>query len=510
MWRSSTSHASWEAILTDVAEFHREWNTKTIQDKAPLSYRNIPQTKGPRILCQEDVSSDENVHTRWFFQVIEHLPEICFPTNVNPFDNQWGRVLHPTLQGQTLEKHESAPEWAPRNWIRTMSTKFGIKGFVCPIPKKFQKCHYCQAQHLTSLCDIRPPREISQLSALSIQFFRFLEWIPRVTWKPFSGLRKEAILNLPKIWRKIKRYRRRFWNQWYQFSGTTIRPFSSQVDWSFPSRTKVSIETWYALGTHSSMLQHLFVGDEYRFWETPPRLAFRNSPTIRQHLEFVCRKVEEMLSKGMAVRIPPEHAQMVLPCKVVDNGRKLRLVVNGIPLNFYLPLLGFKLSRPQDIAQFINPGDKLLTGDLKSAFYTTAYTPNASLFTVFSLPNPRNPQENGYLAPVSQMFAVRLSPHRFCRRYILVSHFLSRVCGLSSVFYVDDFRIIVPNEPWLLGLVGHFVQQLHSALGLQLQFDDDKSMLRQGRTKDSFLGYGIDTETQQFFVTSRRRRKFAG
>lgn len=166
-----------------------------------------------------------------------------------------------------------------------------------------------------------------------------------------------------------------------------------------------------------------------------------------------------MLKKGQLLPIPEEYAGMIMPIQVCDAAKKLRLIVNGIPLNFYLP-------KPHKSVQYIGKCDRLLAGDLKSAFHHTLYTPKAAVMLCFRAPHPTISGKTILVAPASGMFGNSQAGYRFGKDYGVVGG----PCGIWGFFYVDDFRIMVPDNKLHTKVVGKFVLWLHRITGMQLEW----------------------------------------
>ena len=132
----------------------------------------------------------------------------------------------------------------------------------------------------------------------------------------------------------------------------------------------------------------------------------------------------------------------------VVEGKKLRMVMNGAPLNFYIPDMKFKMHTMADFAAFVQPNTRSLTWDLKHAFYQVACDPASMPYHCFDwrLPGSKQPC---YFSFVSNPFGLKLSPIRYHKqRTFPLTDFFSRV-GLDIMGYLDDANISVPDHPAL-------------------------------------------------------------
>lgn len=94
-----------------------------------------------------------------------------------------------------------------------------------------------------------------------------------------------------------------------------------------------------------------------------------NSPLTRVHSRFVENAISELLEAGAVNQVNKCNLVICSPLHVVDNGRKLRLIVDLRYLNSFLHVPKFKVDDLKALTDLFQAGDYMVKFDLKSAYH---------------------------------------------------------------------------------------------------------------------------------------------
>jgi len=200
-------------------------------------------------------------------------------------------------------------------------------------------------------------------------------------------------------------------------------PASAGSSWSASSNIPV---------TPSFVLSVIRHGYILPFTSLPTPKIYRNHKSAFQHLEFVQESVLSLVERGCAREsIDPVVCS---PLGVVDNGKKLRLILDLRYVNKHLASFKFKLEDLKTVLEVYKQGDFVVTFDLKSGYHHITIAENHRKYLGFScLVNGQAKTYEFCVLP----FGLSTAPYIFTKitRPILS---LWRRQGIRCQLYMDD------------------------------------------------------------------------
>jgi len=232
-------------------------------------------------------------------------------------------------------------------------------------------------------------------------------------------------------------------------------------------------------GAHT--LRWLQEGVRIPFASTPPSFEERNSPFNAVEFKFVQSEIKKLVgSKCVAVcDVKPQCVSRltVVPKK---GDEKFRLVIDLRRVNEHSEPPKFIYEDIACVAKLCEPGDHIVTLDIKRGFHQVKVWEPHTTFLGFKF-------ENTYYKFLTLCFGLNASPfyfHKIVRSTI--QHF--RYIGIRIVGYVDDFAIVDTSTN--IGNTRDYVLKVLQELGFHINFD--KSSLDPSCRK-TFIGYVVDT-----------------
>ena len=129
------------------------------------------------------------------------------------------------------------------------------------------------------------------------------------------------------------------------------------------------MQFWRMMGASRFIQTIVLHGYALPFIEVPRAREFANHRSACENAEFVCDSVESLLNQGCIQEVKREDVVVTSPLGVVNNGKKLRLIVDLRYVNKHLQNFKFKLEDMKVVANVYSRGDYLVTFDLKSGYH---------------------------------------------------------------------------------------------------------------------------------------------
>ena len=133
---------------------------------------------------------------------------------------------------------------------------------------------------------------------------------------------------------------------------------SSPPDEASPNvkdRLSKNIEFWHEIGASPWVLKVL-QGYAIPFLEMPPKASFKNKSALN-HPDFVSSEVLNLLDLGCVKEISRNDVHVISPLSVVDNGSKLRLILDLSYLNKFLSVPKSRYEDIREIRDLFRKGD---------------------------------------------------------------------------------------------------------------------------------------------------------
>ena len=489
-------------LLHDIAKFHE--NAPKPVPRNALEQNNklrppedIYRTKLP-IPADFTISKQQVSDLEAFIQTKHKwtaLPKP--PPELDPLNPKWATELHPNLQHMSFTPLTTPVPKAHPTTVNDLFETFSAKGFHQRHRMQDITCRFCkQLGHTAQYCDLRKTPNYFPPGP-EHDFVAFVTSQTPVKWEQFTGDPVQAVANLPAVWARFNQIRTNFWIRWNR-----PNPFNKHNSWNLPWQARIHVDAWYAMGTPPHILSKILLGDHCRYTKQPPRRSFPNRKSAFVHKEYMNKHLKELCSLGIALPIPESYVRTVLGCQV-QEGKKLRLVLNGAPLKFYEPNFPFKLQNINHVLAFAQKNTVQLTWDFMHAFHQLAMTPDSSSYVCFRWPHPISGKPS-YWAYQAHIFGKKSSPSRYHRRVMCLIYFANRI-GLDITSFYDDNDCFVPDHPTLITATGHFLKKLLSAIGWIVR--DHKSDLDIGSHVREYIGYVINTDHFTLSISDFKRDK---
>ena len=88
--------------------------------------------------------------------------------------------------------------------------------------------------------------------------------------------------------------------------------------------------------------EYLREGYTLHFVELPPRMLFKNDKSTLKSADFVTSEAFKLLEQGCIRETAKEEAHVINPLSVVDNGHKLRIILDLSFMNKFLSVPKFR------------------------------------------------------------------------------------------------------------------------------------------------------------------------
>ena len=251
---------------------------------------------------------------------------------------------------------------------------------------------------------------------------------------------------------------------------------------------KKGLGLWKAIGADSSVISWIAYGVPMRFQQMPPKATFTAPPLSDKEKEFVNRDILQGIKAGLFQKVDPSLVVNCNPIIVVANSKqKLRRCDDMRFPNAHVPAIAFcQGGLEKDIQNVIQPGDVLITEDIKKAYYKVGMAEHAWKHQAFYW-------EGTFYWAICMLFGYCLAPFYF-----------TKICRpLVRFFGSILIRVMNMMDDWLFGsqlsklaTLQTVIEELFSGLGWILNEKGEVGF------KVIFLGMIVDAVKRTFSVPS--------
>ena len=258
---------------------------------------------------------------------------------------------------------------------------------------------------------------------------------------------------------------------------------------------------WEAIGANKFVLNIIANGYCLPFISVPPPTCFPNHASVRKHSDFVSDSVQDLLDRGCVVEASNMQDVMVCsPLGVVDNGKKLRLILDLRFVNKHLAKHKFKLEDIKVVENVYKQGDYIVTFDLKSGYHHISIAQDFQRFLAFKW--PVGGVERVFMFAVLP-FGLSTAPYVFTKvTRVLLRRW--RAMGFRCQLYIDDGRGGGSSFEEALQ-VGNVMKEDLVRAGFVPHEEKSKWVPSQ---QACILGMDFDFEAGTITVSKRRLHKF--
>ena len=242
---------------------------------------------------------------------------------------------------------------------------------------------------------------------------------------------------------------------------------------------KSCVHEWANIGAPKCVTEWLSHGVPLPFVEQPVPIKFNNKHFNEAERNFLCNEINDLLNEGIIQYCEKPHC--ITPISVVPKKDKsYRLIADLRYINKCLQVPKFSYDDLDSVLAQIEPGDFLVTLDIRKGFYHIPIHADFQNYLAF--------QFNGVCYKWCFLpFGLSVSPYYFNKIIrSIVTHL--RQCDINVTVYVDDFCISAKKD--CINVCSEFVQCLLQKLGLKIYYE--KSSLDPDTCKE-FIGYEINT-----------------
>ena len=190
------------------------------------------------------------------------------------------------------------------------------------------------------------------------------------------------------------------------------------------------VEFWKVMGASPFIQNIIKFGYVLPFACLPACNIMRNHKSAESHRVFVSQEVESLLGRGCIKEVEEKDVMVCSPLGVVDNGVKLRLILDLRYVNCHLRQFRFKLEDLKVVASVYKQGDYLVTFDLKSGYHHIAIAEGCWKYLGFSW-------EGRFFVFCVLPFGLSSAPYIFTKISRVLLRFW-RKDGIRCQLYMDD------------------------------------------------------------------------
>ena len=195
------------------------------------------------------------------------------------------------------------------------------------------------------------------------------------------------------------------------------------------------IKFWREMGASAFIQKIILYGYSLPFVRLPEPCVHANHGSAKRNFEFVTHEVQSLRDRGCIKEVQRGECEVVSPLGVVDNGRKLRLIVDLRYVNKHLSPCKFKLEDLRVVASVYEKGDYMITFDLKSGYHHVAIADSYRRYLGFSWPDGSG-RVRWYVFCVLP-FGLSTAPYIFTKiTRVLLRYW--RKDGIRCQLYMDD------------------------------------------------------------------------
>ena len=259
-----------------------------------------------------------------------------------------------------------------------------------------------------------------------------------------------------------------------------------------------NIEFWREIGASPWVLKVLEEGYAIPFLEMPPKVSFKNNKSSLNHPDFVSSEVLNLLDLGCVKEISRNDAHVISPLSVVDNGSKLRLILDLSYLNKFLSVPKFRYEDIRTIRDLFRKGYYFFKSDIKSGYHHINILETDHKYLAFSWVIDGVTR---YFAFTVLVFGLVSAPFIFTK-VVRIKHWRSN--GILIFGFVDD--IFGGSHSFRdTKRVSDMVKE--DLFKSEFVVNELKSFW-EPRQKGEHLGFIVDLSEGIFSVTPKRVQKF--
>eukprot|EP00117_Sycon_ciliatum_P022902 scpid26163/ scgid19621/ Retrovirus-related Pol polyprotein from transposon gypsy; Reverse transcriptase; Endonuclease len=198
---------------------------------------------------------------------------------------------------------------------------------------------------------------------------------------------------------------------------------------------KKNVQFWEEIGAPKLVLEVINNGYTLPFVRLPRPRWSDNHKSTHEFPDFVGEAISDMRSRGCIKEVNRDQVSVCSPLGVVDNGKKLRLILDLRYLNKHLAKFKFKLEDLKVVADVYEKNDFLVTFDLKSGYHHIAIAESHWRYLGFSWVTPQG--KAAYYTFCVLPFGLSTAPYIFTKvTRVLVRRW--RAMGIRCQLYMDD------------------------------------------------------------------------
>ena len=277
------------------------------------------------------------------------------------------------------------------------------------------------------------------------------------------------------------RDRNRFW---YDFGEDN--PFLDYDKyWTFGDYRRRDIGFWWAIGAPRVYLLKMIVGYESKKCSSISRMQLENHSSMKMYNIEALATLEEYISLGILKIIPERYAKVILPMSVIVKPGKVRVVVDGKPINIYTPAMKFRPNSVVDVKNTIFPSARALTQDAMHAFFQLKVTPEQALYQCVKFYYPPMKKEI-VCCFTTEFFGGKLSCYRYKKQDDIINNFF-RLNGIQLNDFYDDAIFYSQDHKLQIAVLGSFIKRIYYGCGRLLK--EAKTDLLIGKYTFPFCGF---------------------
>ena len=254
---------------------------------------------------------------------------------------------------------------------------------------------------------------------------------------------------------------------------------------------------WETLGASELVLRIICEGYQLPFVQLPRPKTVKNHSSAQCQFDFVADSIRDFMERGCIKEVKSEEAVICSPLGVVNNGKKLRLILDLRYVNTYLAKFKFKMEDLKTVARVYEKGDYVITFDLKSGYHRIEIAQEHQKYLGFKWFNAEGTITTYVFCVLP--FGLSTAPYVFTKvTRVLLRRW--REWGIRCQLYMDD------------GSGGHSTVEGARVVAKQMKADllragfvpnEQKSQWEPSQTVE-MLGMRIDLKEGRIFATERR------
>ena len=414
------------------------------------------------------------------------------PENYNPFNLKHTYILDDYFRDVEINYTGIPPPISYDEAVTKLEKLFPNKKYLFYHKYKDMRCYFCAKKgHPVKLCDDTIIKEAIKDPYIRRLVDFILNYPKRIIHQRY-GTYDELIWSLPKVYDDIIIYRNKFWND---FGG--INPFvDKEKYWTFGDFRRRDIGFWWAIGASRVYLLKLAVGHESKKCTYIPRMQLKNHKSLTIYNKEALDTLHEYISLGILKIIPESAAKVILPmsCLVNNETGKVRVVVDGKPINNRTPAMKFTPNKQEAVKSTLFRKSRVLTQDAKHAFFQLKTTPEQALYQCVKFYYPPAGKEI-VCSFITEFFGGKLSCYRYKKMEDVINNFFV-LCGIKLNAFYDDAVFYAKDDSLHAAVLGSFIKRIYYGCGRILK--EQKTDLLYGSYIFKFCGFLWNTKLMKY------------